>query len=89
MQKNLKYVVKIVLREVSGYLGSVSTISDRIASYEDFYFFKSSSEFSPPIKSTVLLKIGPQIISKSKVVKFGFAPYLGGFVRVYMGVGLL
>ena len=46
---------------------------------------KSSCEILPPIKSAGLVKFG----ANSKVVKFGFAPYLGGFVRVYMDFRLL
>ena len=48
-----------------------------------FFGKKSSSEILPPIKLIALVKFGLQVLPTSKVVYFSFAPYLGGFVRVY------
>ena len=80
--------VKFVFKEVSGYLGSVLIISDQNRVLRGFFFGKKV----PPRfyhRSDGLEKFGLQFLPSSKVVKFGFAPYLGGFVRVYMRYRLL
>ena len=71
-------VVKFIFREVSGFLGLVLTMNGVL--WGVFIGKKSSIEISSPIKSASF-----EILPNSNEVKFGFAPYLGGILRVYMG----
>ena len=78
-------------------MGSVPTFSDQICVLWGVFFRKKKK--NPPRfyhRSNLLVwkNLGrkfyrKQILPNSKVVKFGFAPYLGGFVRVCMSFRLL
>ena len=85
-------MVKFVFREVSGYVGSVLTISDQNRVLWGVFLDK---KFLRDFTTDQICWFGKNWgkiwspIFTPKVVKFGFALYLGGFVRVYMGFRLL
>ena len=51
--------------------------------------FVSGRKVPPRFYNRSNLLVWQNLSKNSKVVKFGFAPYLGGFVRVLMGFRLL